>query len=167
MVPLAIQEQNERNRRRQSEVASTRAAWIRRNKYYYECLIRLLRHLVEPGKRVLNIRCQNGFLLDALQPVQGVGVEISLEMVDAAKADYPRFTYHEAFSEDFTPQETFDYILLCDAGDIADVQKTLLQLQTACERHTRLIVYICNDIWEPAIGLAQRLGLKIPQAEQN
>jgi hypothetical protein len=88
-------------------------------------------------------------------------------MVDAAKADYPRFTYHEAFSEDLTPQETFDYILLCDAGDIADVQKTLLQLQTACERHTRLIVYICNDIWEPVIALAQRLGLKIPQAEQN
>jgi hypothetical protein len=69
--PRAIQEQNERNRRRQSEVASTRASWIRRNKYYYECLIRLLRHLVEPGKRVLNIWCQTGFLLDALQPGSG------------------------------------------------------------------------------------------------
>ena len=44
-----------------------RANWIRRNKYYYESLKRLLRHLVEPGKRVLNIRCQTGFLLDALQ----------------------------------------------------------------------------------------------------
>jgi SAM-dependent methyltransferase len=165
--PRAIQAQNECNRRRQSEVASTRAVWIRRNKYYYECLKRLLQHLVEPGKRVLNVRCQTGFLLEALQPSYGAGVEISSEMVEVARAAHPRFTYYQAFSEDFTPRETFDYILLCDVGDIADVQKTLLQLQPACERHTRLMVYSYNDLWRPAIALAQRLRLKIPQTEQN
>ena len=165
--PRAIQAQNECNRRRQSEVASTRAVWIRRNKYYYECLKRLLQHIVEPGKRVLNVRCQTGFLLEALQPSYGAGVEISSEMVEVARAAHPRFTYYQAFSEDFTPRETFDYILLCDVGDIADVQKTLLQLQPACERHTRLMVYSYNDLWRPAIALAQRLRLKIPQTEQN
>jgi SAM-dependent methyltransferase len=165
--PRAIQAQNERNRRRQSEVASTRAEWTRRNKYYYGCLTRLLQHLIEPGKRVLNIRCQTGFLLDALKPTYGAGVEISPEMVEVARAANPRFTYYEAFAEDFTPAETFDYILLCDVGDIADVQKALLQLRPACERHTRLIVYTYNDIWEPLIALAQRLGMKIPQTEQN
>src|SRR5580658_1883003 len=95
--PEAIQAQNDRNRRRQSEIASVRTAWIRRNKYYYECLTRLLRHLVEPGKRVLNVRCQTGFFLDALDPAYGVGVDISPEMVDVAKTAHPRFTYYEAF----------------------------------------------------------------------
>jgi hypothetical protein len=52
-------------------------------------------------------------------------------------------------------------------GDIADVQKTLLRLQTACERHTRLIIYSYNYLWEPLIRLAQWLHLKIPQTEQN
>jgi SAM-dependent methyltransferase len=165
--PEAIQAQNERNRRRQSEIASSRTAWIRRNKYYYECLKRLLRHLVEPGKRVLNVRCQTGFFLDALQPSYGAGVEISPEMVEVAKAAHPRFTYYEAFPEDFTPREKFDYILLCDVGDIADIQKTLLRLLPACERRTRLIVYSYNDLWEPILALAQRLHLKIPQNQQN
>lgn len=163
----AIHAQNERNRRRQSQVAPLVGAWIGRNKYYYKCLIRLLRRLVEPGKRVLHVRCRNGYLLDALQPAYGVGVDISPEMIGAARTAFPRFTYHEALPEDFLARETFDYILLCDVGDIADVQKTLLRLQPACARHTRLIVYSYNDIWEPAIALAQRLLLKVPQTDQN
>jgi SAM-dependent methyltransferase len=165
--PSALQLQNERNRKHQSVWAATRATWIRRNRYYYECLRRLLRHLVEPGRRVLNIRCQTGFFLDAVQPSYGVGVEISPEMVAVARAAHPQFTYHALFPEDFVAQEKFDYILLCDVGDIADVQKTLLQLQAACERRTRLLIYTYNDLWEPLVALAQRLRLKIPQTEQN
>ncbi len=165
--PRALRLRNERNRQHQSGLAAARAKWIRRNKYYYESLKRLLRRLVEPGKRVLNIRCQTGFLLDALQASYGVGVEISPEMVEVARAAHPRFKYYEAFPEDFVPSERFDYILLCDVGDIADVQKTLLRLQPACERHTRLIIYSYNDLWEPLIRLAQWLHLKIPQTEQN
>jgi len=165
--PRALRLRNERNRQHQSGLAATRAGWIRRNKYYYESLKRLLRHLVEPGKRVLNIRCQTGFLLDALRPSYGVGVEISPEMVEIVRAAHPQFKFYEAFPEDFVPLEKFDYILLCDVGDIADVQKTLLQLQAACERHTRLLIYTYNDLWEPLVRLAQWLHLKIPQTEQN
>ena len=73
-------------------------------------------------------------------------------MVEVARAAHPQFKYYEAFPEDFVPPEKFDYILLCDVGDIADVQKTLLRLQTACERHTRLIIYSYNDLWEPLIA---------------
>lgn len=165
--PQALRAQNEINREQQSRFAATRAGWIRRNRYYYDCLRRLLRHLIEPGKRVLNIRCQTGFLLDALQPGYGVGVEISPEMVAVARAAHPRFTYCESFPEDFVAREKFDYILLCDVGEFADMHKALLQLQTACQRHTRLIIYTYNDLWELPIALAQRLRLKMPQARQN
>lgn len=163
----ALRLQNERNRRHQSIWAAERAKWIRRNRYYYDCLKRLLRHLVEPGKRVLNIRCQTGFLLDALRPRCGVGVDISSEMLAAARAAHPRFTYYDSFPEDFVAQQQFDYILLCDVGEIADVQETLLRLQAACERHTRLLIYTYNNLWEPLLALAERLHLKIPQPEQS
>jgi len=103
--PRALRLRNERNRQHQSGLAATRAHWIGRNKYYYESLERLLRHLVEPGKRVLNIRCQTGFLLDALRASYGVGVEISPEMVEVARAAHPQFKYYEAFPEDFVPPE--------------------------------------------------------------
>jgi SAM-dependent methyltransferase len=165
--PEALALRNRRNREHQASVAAGRSKWIRRNKYYYACLRRLLRHLVEPGKRVLNIRCQTGFLLDALDPACGVGVEISPEMVEVARAAFPRFQYEEAFSEDYIPREKFDYILVCDIGDTVDVQKTLQRLHAACEPHTRVIIYSYNDLWEPIVRLATSLGLKVPATEQN
>ena len=165
--PAALQVQNEKNRRHQSVHARTRANWIRRNKYYYNCLERLLRHLVEPDKRILNLRCQTGFLLSSLRPSYGIGVEISPEMVAVAREAHPEFTYKESFPEEFVPEEKFDYILFCDVGDTADIQKTLLQAHAACERHTRLLIYSYNDLWEPLLALAQRLHLKVPQTEQN
>lgn len=165
--PEALALRNSRNRQHQASVAASRPSWIRRSSYYYGCLKRLLRHLVEPGKRILNVRCQTGHLLDALAPSYGVGVEISSEMVEVARAQNPRFQYEEAFPEDYIPREKFDYILVCDLGDTVDVQKALQRLHAACDRHTRLIVYSYNDLWEPVLRLGQRLGLKVPQTEQN
>jgi len=165
--PAALQMRNERNREHQSAIAHTRSAWIQRNRYYYKLLVRLLQHLIEPGKRLLNIRCQTGFFLNALEPSHGVGVEISSAMVEVARAAYPRFTYHETFPEDFVSSEKFDYILVCEVGDIVDVQKTLLRLKDCCERHTRVIIYNYNHLWEPLVAAAQRLQLKVPQTEQN
>jgi SAM-dependent methyltransferase len=165
--PEALELRNQTNKKHQSIHARSRPGWIRRNRYYYECLKRLLRRLVEPGKRVLNIRCQTGHLLDALRPSHGVGVEISQEMIEVAREQHPAFTYNESFPEDFEPAGTFDYVLLCDAGDIADVQTTLVRLRPAFERHTRLLIYSYNDLWEPLVGLAQWLRLKVPSQEQN
>src|SRR5271157_216751 len=165
--PEALRLRNEQTRQHQSASATRRASWIARNKCYYESLKRLLRHLVEPGKRVLNIRCQTGFLLDALRPRHGVGVEISPEMIEVARTAYPQFQYYEAFPEDYVSPEKFDYVLLCDVGDITDVQKALQRIQAACERHTRLIIYSYNDLWELLIRAAQALHLKMPQTEQN
>lgn len=163
----ALRERNRRNQVHQASTAKTRLNWIRRNRYYYEALIRLLRFLVEPGKRVLNIRCQTGFLLDALRPERGVGVEISPEMVSVARSSSPAFEYHTCFPEDFRPAETFDYILFDSIGDTVDVQRAMLALKAACEPRTRLLIYTYNHLWQPLVSLAERLRLKVPQTEQN
>src|SRR5258708_37118632 len=87
--PEALQLRNECNRFHQSTVAATRDKWIRRNHYYYELLGRLLRHLVEPGQPVLNIRSQTGFFLNAVQPRYVVGVDIGAEMIEVARIAHP------------------------------------------------------------------------------
>ena len=162
-----LQLRNEANRLHQASVAAAREKWIRRNNYYYELLARLLRHVIEPGKRVLNIHSETGFFLNAVKPGYGVGVDISAEMIELARNAHSEFKYYQSFSEDFVSKEKFDYVLLCNVGSTVDVQKTLFQLQAACERHTRLIIYSYNFLWEPLIALAQQLRLKIPQTEQN
>ena len=55
---------NREARRNQLEAhAPHREHFIQRNEYYYDGVKRLLRYIVEPGKRVLEIRCATGHLL--------------------------------------------------------------------------------------------------------
>jgi SAM-dependent methyltransferase len=144
--PAALRLRNDRTRQYQAVQAPKRDGWIRSNRYFYGILRRLLGHIVEPGKRVLHIGCETGFLLDALRPGSGTGVDPSPEMLAIAQSNYPAYRYIEAFPEDFRPSGTYDYILLSNIGSIADVQKALLQLQPACERHTRLAIYNYNHL---------------------
>ena len=88
-------------------------------------------------------------------------------MVEVARKDHPRFAYEQPFPENFQTDEKFDYVVFCDIGDTADIQKSLLRLRKVCESHTRLLIYTYNDMWEPLVYVASRLRLKVPQTEQN
>jgi len=165
--PQALRERNEQTRRLQAVQASSRADWLRRNRYYYQILTGLLKYLVEPGKRLLNVRCETGFILEALRPAYGVGVEISAELIAAARQQHPQFTYVKSFPEDYTPSESFDYVLINNVNEVVDVQLALRRVRLGCERHTRVLIYNYNHLWEPILRLAQRLHLKIAQSDQN
>jgi hypothetical protein len=52
-------------------------------------------------------------------------------------------------------------------GGISDVQKYFEKLRGFCDRNTRVIVVYYNHLWEPIIKLAEAIGLKEKQSEQN
>ena len=58
--PDALTEVREARRRQQEIVAPGRSRWIHANRYYYGRLKRMLRFIIEPQKRVLEIRCETG-----------------------------------------------------------------------------------------------------------
>jgi len=163
--PLA--ERRDARRRHQERIAPLRQRWIDRNGYYYECVYRLLRFIIEPGKRVLNVRCQTGHFLDAVSPSRGVGVEISQRLVDVARARCPRFTFVQSDPERLDLGERFDYILVGDLSDTVDVVAALRRLVPHCEPHTRIIVYGYNPAWQPVLALAGRVGLRMQPPEPN
>src|SRR5436309_12678750 len=53
---VALEQRRQRTRDHLAKIAPRREGWITNNKYYYELLVRLLRFLVEPQKRVLSVR---------------------------------------------------------------------------------------------------------------
>lgn len=165
--PEALAAAREFKRSHQAKHVAARQRWIERNSYFYENLRRLLRFIIEPGKRVLNVRCQTGLFLHALEPSRGVGVEISQEMVDLARSRHPEFEYVRADAEDLDLKEPFDYILLDDISDIVDVGKALERLRSVAPPNARLVIYTYNHLWEPIVALAERLGLKVPMCAPN
>ncbi len=162
---LAVDRQAKR--KHMDRYAQSRHLWIGRNKYFYNKVKCLLRFIIEPRKKVLNIRCQTGHLLAAVNPSRGVGVEISEKMVAVAKRNYPQFEFIQSDSEDYQSNEKFDYILFSDISDTVDLQSAFMHLGQACWRHTRLVIYTYNHLWRPILYLADRLGLRMPQREPN
>ena len=171
--PAALEQRREGARQHLGAIASRRESWIKRNRYYYELLSRLLRFLVEPGKRVLSVRCGTGYHLAAVAPSEGKGVDLCAEIVEIARQRNPAFHFEvvfpdkEEFRQIFGPDEKFDYILFNDIGDTVDVLQALRNLRPLCLRHTRLLVETYNHLWEPLVGFAEWTGMKVPRTQQN
>lgn len=165
--PAALAARREEVRRHQAQFAQKREKWITKNTYFYNSIKRVLQFIIEPKKRVLNVRCQTGFLLDALNPSDGIGVEVSQEMVDIARQRYPQFEFVKADPEDLSLNKRFDYILFDHVSDTVDVLSAFRRLKDLCEPHTRLVIYTYNHLWQPIVKLAERLRLKMPMPEQN
>ena len=165
--PEALQVSRDARRRHQEEHAAQRDQWVAKNSYYYDRLKRLLRFIVEPGKRVLEIRCQTGHLLAAVEPAYGVGVDISERLVQIARRNYPYLHFVAADPEDLTLDETFDYVLLSHIFDTVDILRALDRARTVCHDGTRLIVCTYNQLWQPVLELASRIGLRSRFVEPN
>jgi hypothetical protein len=165
--PEALEARRERTAAAQSLTSTARREWINRRSYFYELMRKSLGFFVEPGDRVLSVRCQNGWLLQAVRPSEGTGIEITEEMIVEAKKEHPQFHYEVGFPDMFQPKGEFDAIIVADPGETVDLQRGFENLRKCCHRGTRLYIYGYNSLWEAPLKFAERLGLKMPQPAQN
>src|SRR5579862_5912000 len=105
----ALRASRDARRLHQDQYAANRDRWIQSNRYFYDRFKRLLRFIVEPSKRVLEIRCQTGHLLASVEPSYGVGVEISSRLTEVAQGNYPHLRFLTSDPEELQLDETFDY----------------------------------------------------------
>jgi SAM-dependent methyltransferase len=144
--------------------------WRRRNKYYHNDQVNYFRYLVGKNKRVLELGCGTGELLNALEPSYGVGVDISTALVKLAQARYPNLTFltGDVNNLAFLPDESFDYVILSDlVGYLEDVQVCLERLQRFCAPHTRIVISYYNFLWEPILRVGEKLRIKMPTPDQS
>jgi len=154
-------------KQRQAEYARRREEIVRKNRYYHENVFRLLRFIVEKGKRVLDVRCSSGLFLNAVEPSRGVGIDITPEMIQVARETYPHLEFHCADPETLELNEEFDYILFNNVFDTVDVLAAFRRLRLMCQSHTRLVIYSYNHLWEPILDAASKLGLRERYVEPN
>ena len=153
-------------------IAPDRLSWIERNRYFYDEDQRYMRFLIPEDARVLELGCGVGELLAALKPARGVGLDVSPAMIEVARARHPTLEFHVGDIEDPDFLETFegpfDYIVMSDTiGSLEDCEATFASLHRLCNRETRLVVAYYSHLWEPVLALGARLGMRMPQVEQN
>lgn len=165
--PEALKVSRLRRRQHQDAVAGTRDKWVKSNRYFYARLERLLRFVVEPGKRVLEVRCQTGHLLNSVKPAYGVGVDISEKLVSLASKNFPNLRFVCADPEELALGEKFEYVLFSHVFDTVDLLSAFERVRQHCTPETRLIVINYNPLWQPAVDLASKVGLRSSFVEPN
>ncbi len=145
------------------KLAYERDRWVDRHPYYFEEEWRYMRFLLTPGKRVLDLGCGNGHLLNALQPSEGVGVDFSPTKIAQARKAYPRLTFICADIENLNDAPElagkFDVIVMSDTiGSLDDCLATFQDLQRLCKPETRLIVSYYTRLWDPLLLLYTKLA---------
>ncbi len=144
--------------------------WRKRNRYYHQDQVKYFQYLVGRDKRVLELGCGNGDLLNALDPAYGVGIDISPVLIADAQKKYPQLHLSTGNAEqlDSLPTQQFDYIILSNlVGYLDDIQNCLEGLHRFCGPDTRVVLSSYNFLWQPVLAAAETLRLKMPTPEQS
>ncbi len=149
-------------------LAPQRDAFRKKNPYYYNLIFRQYRYFIPEGRRVLEIGCSTGDLLNAVKPSYGVGIDVSDKSIAIAQEKYPYLEFLVGDITTYHKKEKFDYIVLAGTlGETEDIQELLERLQPFCHDDTRIIIEYYSVLWQYLLRLGERLRLKIPQQIQN
>jgi len=171
-APRPLSFRQERIRALFDGVAAERERRAGHNRDFHEADRAYLRFLVPEGATVLEIGCGLGDTLAALKPARGVGIDLSPATVAEARARHPALEFHAGNAEDPAALDAiegpFSHILLSGTiGFLDDIEDTLRLLRRFATPRTRIVVSYHSRAWEPILWLAEKLGLRLPQGQQN
>ena len=148
--------------------ADKRDKWIKKNNYYYKDLIKFLKFNIKENSKILEIGSGTGYLLNALSPSLGVGIDISENMISKAKDNYPNLQFFEMDGENLEINDKFDYVIISDTiGYFEDIQKVFNEIKKCITNDTRIIITYQNIMLQPFFSLAELLHLKMPSNKIN
>jgi SAM-dependent methyltransferase len=152
--------------------AADREKFWRRAAFFHQEDLRYLRFLIPEGLRILELGCGIGNTLAGLKPSFGLGVDFSPAMIAQARRLHPdlQFIVGDVEDPEFLASlpGPFDVILILDTiGSLDDCQTMFEALHELCSRETRVIVVYYSHLWEPLVHLAEWIGWRARQAEQN
>ena len=152
--------------------AASRERFWQRAEFFHEEDLRYLRFLIPEGLKILELGCGIGNTLAGLKPSLGLGVDFSPAMIAQARRIHPDLQFEVGDVEDpefiTSLPGPFDVILIVDTlGSLDDCQGMFEALHGLCSRETRVIVVYYSHLWDPLLGLAEWVGLRAKQPEQN
>lgn len=135
---------------------------------YHRRITKIYQSIVPPGHRVLEVGCGRGDLLAGLRPAYGFGADFSAEMLRRAQRSHPELHFINADVATLQLTDKFDFIVLSDlVNDLWDVEEAFHRLLPLTHSGTRVILNFYSRVWEPALGVARRLGAAKPLLVQN
>lgn len=144
------------------------AYWLRKNRYYHHLVTRFYRCFIPRGASVLQVNCKNGYLLGAVEPSYGVGVDDDEACIAHAHEQYPDLAFYQCRVRDIPVSHQFDYVILSLVTmETDDIQRQLEDIRPFCHAGTRILVETYSRLWQPILWLSKKLGMRRPTRFKN
>ncbi len=149
-------------------LATSRDKFRSWHKYYYDQIEKQYSFYIPKGKKVLEVGCSTGALLASLKPSYGVGIDISERTLEIARKEFPQYKFLHGSIDVLPKGEKFDFIVLSGLmGELDDIQDFLFKLREFCHRDTRIVIEYYSLLWQYALGVSEKLGLKMSDGVLN
>ncbi len=142
--------------------------WKAKAHHYYEALKAALAEVVPAGSRVAEVGCATGDILESLKPSEGLGLDISPEMIELARAKHPdlKFVVHDLMDGPWDGR--YDYVVAADVAEhVPDLGKCMVSMAGMLTPTGRIVLVTANPAWSPILHAAERLKLKMPEGDHQ
>jgi SAM-dependent methyltransferase len=130
--------------------------WRHRNRFYHE--------------RVREVGAGTGDVLAAVEPSEGIGVNVAEALTELAREKYPELTFRTFDADAVELPDGFrpDYIISVNLLDhVYDIYDLFVGLRAAMTERTLIVVTTTNPLWAPILRLGSRLGRRSPESPRN
>lgn len=150
------------------QVAIRSDTWDGLGGYYHRRLAEIYGHLIAPGQRILELGCGCGDLLAAVQPAEGVGIDLSPQMIQRARRRHPQLRFEVADAAEVDLDRTFDVVILSDlVNELWDVHAVFDRIRRLTHPRGRIVLNFFSRMWQLPLDAARTMGLADPLLEQN
>lgn len=154
-----------------NKIADTYDGLKKKNWYYYDNLKLAFASAIPKELTVLEVGCGTGDILAHLEPAIGVGIDVSEKMIAIAKDKHANKKTLNFFASDIADFDTamkFDFIIMADVVEhLDDVDKSISKLVSLMKDDSTLLNTMANPIWEPALMLAEKFGMKMEEGPHS
>ena len=151
-----------------NQQAPKRAKGSGLNAYYWRDIYQYVDYFIDEESSVLEIGCGTGELLHNLKAKKKTGIDFSEGMIQEAQTKHPDIQFITGEAEHLDDSVKYDVIILSNlVGYLHDVQAVFTELNKVCHERSKIIVNYYSKLWEPALSVAEKLGLKTPGPQQN
>ena len=142
--------------------------WLNKNWYYHGQLKKFYQFVIPKDVRVLHVGSKSGYLLHAVHPSLGVGIDDDAQAIYNAQQEFPHLTFIAGELSDLPQDYMFDYVILSSVTmEAYDIQQLFEALKPHLHASSRIVIDSYSYIWEPVLSITQWLGMRRPTQLRN